>query len=622
MEAKTKLLVNTKLLIRDILSNDSFQLMIPVYQRNYSWTEEYYGELLDDLCDSYEDMQKNYFLGTFILRKQKTSSTILQNRFWIIDGQQRITTIYVLVFAVLKVFNQDEIISKWCNNVLFNHVDDENKKAKLKLKLIKTDDKVLNSFILAESSKDAPIEENDEATNDDEIEESNEYKGNSRLAKVFTYFVNQIREHFHCENPRISINDFVFKVLENIQVVEIDVDERGENEQLIFDRINASGELLSIVDLIRNFLMTGYKTYQPMKQVYDAKWVPFEQLFCDNKDELKKFMNVYLIAKFYSTPKFAQSRKVSYTLFKKWYYQEVEKKYSNEIEAKQFVLDDLNKFAKYYLTITAQSVILNEMISPYLIALFKYFSLLKTPVGLPFLLLMFDDFANQKVNLANFEYATHFILDYLIRLYVCHLDTRELDVIFSQFYLDLKDNLEDYDNNFEAALKACIHNSSKYNFPTDEMFHRHLEDDELTEKLAKTILAIGNYGIKPLLNDLKKLEELPLCCINIFEFARNSHYFHDMRTIGNFTLAPYSSIEDLDYEHKFNELKNSEFSKLIASLPEPSNIANDEKQFISIIKNRCHYLWPTILQNLPDFVHHQDNQNEGDNNSQNVPLPD
>ena len=48
MEAKTKLLVNTKLLIRDILSNDSFQLMIPVYQRNYSWTEEYYGQLLDD----------------------------------------------------------------------------------------------------------------------------------------------------------------------------------------------------------------------------------------------------------------------------------------------------------------------------------------------------------------------------------------------------------------------------------------------------------------------------------------------------------------------------------------------------------------------------------------------
>ena len=62
--------VKPTLLINDILLNDSFQLMIPVYQRNYMWTQEYYGELFDNLYDSFGGKQKNYFLGTlFFLSK-------------------------------------------------------------------------------------------------------------------------------------------------------------------------------------------------------------------------------------------------------------------------------------------------------------------------------------------------------------------------------------------------------------------------------------------------------------------------------------------------------------------------------------------------------------------------
>lgn len=616
--------VETKLLIKNILQNDSFQLMIPVYQRNYSWTEEYYGQLLEDLCNSLDTKQKNYFLGTFLLKKQKsTNQTTLQNRFWIIDGQQRVTTIYVLIFAILKNFNHDEEVTNWCKAILFNNVGDDRKKAKLKLKLIKTDDKVLSSFILNESNKNSEIvESNDENENDEELKD--EYGNNSRLAKVFTFFTNQVKERFYCEEPKISIIDFIHKVLENIQVVQIDIDKRSENEQLIFDRINASGEVLSLVDLIRNFLMTGFQTYAEMKKVYDAKWITFEQLFHCDKEKLKKFMEIYLTAKFYSTPKFAQSKKVSYSLFKEWFYQEIEPKCSNKIAAKIVVLDDLNQFAKYYLTILAQSTILHNMVNLNLIGLFKYFSFLNTTIGLPFLLLMFDDFKNQKININNFEYATYLALNYLIRLDVCHIDKRELDIIFSKLYLDLKKNLHDF-KDFKIALNQSIPNSVKYCFPTNDRFSYHLENDELTDKLARTILAICQYGIRPTFNDLNHLNEAFIACIIIFEFNKSSHYFHTMHTIGNLSLTLDGSIEKLNYEQKYNALSKGEFSNLIASLPSPTNLANDENQFISVIKKRFNYLVPIILKNLPDFIHQENHQNSDDgqvvNSNQTVQLP-
>ena len=96
------MVAETKLLINDILANDSFQLMVPVYQRNYEWKYEYYDELFTDLCKK-SIKQKNYFLGTFLFKEQKgKSNASLKKRIWIIDGQQRITTIYALIFAIKK----------------------------------------------------------------------------------------------------------------------------------------------------------------------------------------------------------------------------------------------------------------------------------------------------------------------------------------------------------------------------------------------------------------------------------------------------------------------------------------------------------------------------------------
>ena len=622
--------VKPTLLINDILLNDSFQLMIPVYQRNYMWTQEYYGELFDDLYDSFGGKQKNYFLGTFLLKKQKPGANTLQNRCWIIDGQQRVTTIYILIFAILKVFNNEPEIVQWCNKILFNNVPDERKKAKLKLKLIKTDDKVLNSLILDEFSKDVPNEtDNENYSNEENDEEHDEYGNESKIGKVFRYFINRLRESFCCDQPRISIFDFLSEVLEKILVVEIDVDNRSENEQLIFDRINATGELLSIVDLIRNFLMSSSKTYEEMKQLYDDKWVPLENMFCfgNKKDELEEFITIYLQAKFYSTQKFAQSKKITYTLFKNWFDQEIEPKFKSvfnegvlhdreaELKAKKFILDDLNKFAKYYLTILSISPILNNLLNDNLIALFKYLSFLDTRIYLPFLLLLFDDFVNQKIKVEDFQYATYLTLNYLIRLYVCHAEKRELDIIFSSLYLNLKQNLEACANNFKFALNQSIPTDLKYGFPQDSRFSYHLENDELTYDIAKPILLICNCKINPTNDDLKQLNELKIDCIWIFEFNKNSHHFHDMKTIGNLALTLDSSLETSNYERKYEELNKGPFRKIISTLPLPNNLNNDENQFMNVIKERYNFLSPIILKNLPDLIHHpiDDNNNETSN---------
>ena len=611
------MVVNTKLLINEILANNSFQLMVPVYQRNYEWDIPYCEELFVDLCKM-SKVQKNYFLGTFLFKEQKgKSNASLKTRIWIIDGQQRITTIYALIFAIKKVFSDNAEIVKWCDSKLFNDVPDEKKQAKLKLKLIKTDNKVLDSFIFDNAGGEQNQNSDDSSDDNSELEDNEQKESDNCLGKAILYLIKAVKDNFRQESPEIDIKHFIYDVLEKIQVVEIDVEKKSENEQSIFDHINATGERLNLADLVRNFLMIGYETYQEMKEVYDAKWVPIEQLFSYNQSLLNKFMESYLTAKFYSNSKFAMSRKITYTLFKDWFYDVIKSEIKDDIKAKQFILDDLLQFAKYYLVVLSKNEDLQNMVNDHLIGLFKYFSLLDIESALPFLLLMFDDYIKQKITISNFEYATYLIIDYLIRLGVCTNDKRELNIIFSELYLIFQRHLTK-EQEFKKALNNSLRKDIRYGFADNERFIYHLKNDELTDEVVKTILAICNYGIFPSLNNIHTMNTVPFYPIPIFNFKIDSHHFHETFTIANLTLTANKILKKCDYEAKYKDFSNSQFTHLTPNLPTTGLVNDYEEKILETINKRFNYLLPIILQNLPDFINEQNNDAS---NAQSIQLP-
>ena len=120
---------NEKYLIRFLDSSDT-NFVIPVYQRNYDWKKEQCKQLYDDLVNMIKYKYKSHFFGTIVSIYNDSG----RNReYLIIDGQQRITTISILLLAIVNIIKE-----KLTNQYLINqYCEDDDRK--LKLKPIKND---------------------------------------------------------------------------------------------------------------------------------------------------------------------------------------------------------------------------------------------------------------------------------------------------------------------------------------------------------------------------------------------------------------------------------------------------------------------------------------------------
>ena len=118
------------------------QYQIPVYQRNYDWKKDNCLVLFNDVISAYQE-ERTHFLGTIVQVQQDEEGGI--KKYIIIDGQQRMTTVYLLLKALYDS-TTDEVDKEDLKGILFNSNSDSKKlarddKLKLKLKPIKTDNK-------------------------------------------------------------------------------------------------------------------------------------------------------------------------------------------------------------------------------------------------------------------------------------------------------------------------------------------------------------------------------------------------------------------------------------------------------------------------------------------------
>ncbi|GAA7324261.1 hypothetical protein HpM116_14090 [Helicobacter pylori] len=218
-------------LLNFIKDNQKNQLVIPIYQRLYSWGKEQCKQLWDDIIKiGGDDKMDGHFIGSILyVINDKTSYS--NNVLLIIDGQQRLTTITLLLIALRDHLNdEDEFLKKFsCQKIQKHYLINSDKDGDEKFRLILSDSDKDTLLYLIDKDKRKPSEPS------------------SKIVENFKLFEKWVSNTDKLET--------IFKGLEKLMIVEIALEKGKDDPQLIFESMNSKGIELTQMDLIRNYIV-------------------------------------------------------------------------------------------------------------------------------------------------------------------------------------------------------------------------------------------------------------------------------------------------------------------------------------------------------------------------------
>lgn len=435
--------------IYDLL-NGIKQYIVPVYQRKYSWLKEKQCERLwNDIVSMEKTGKRQHFVGS-IVNISETHTPMGIQKYLVIDGQQRMTTLSILMIALRDYLEE-------------HPVDDVNPDI-LSAMLLKNDkqkDENQYKLILNDTDKYVLIKLVDKAPIDDKYKESNIYKN-------YTFFLDKI------SNASISPSQ-IYESIAKLQIVSITLKrEDGDDPQLIFESLNSTGMDLSQSDLIRNFLLMGLSNDEQVN-VYNNYWKPVEDSFPPEgrSEAMDTFFRHYLMMK---TMQFVKEEDV-YETYKKF-------NYNSDLKSAKDFAEDIYSYGKCYTEMFYAS-------SPYqeLNAVLGDMAKLKMDVQFPFLMYVYKDFKNEKLSIEDFKCILRMTEAYIVRRAICEIPTNSLNKTFITMKRSIK-----YDDYLNSLKMAFIKLDTYKKFPTDSEFKEAF--------LAKNIykMRIANYLLVKLEN--------------------------------------------------------------------------------------------------------------------------
>ncbi len=410
--------------------NDFFALTgtifsIPVYQRNYTWKEENCKKLLQDIV-SISQNKKTHFMGsiTYILHLIDDEKSLRQlQEFVIIDGQQRVTTIMLLLKAIeTKIPNEE--IKKEIDNLL--NLSGQ----RLRLKPIKSDKE---AFDLVMQNR------------------SHELQGASHIRDNYKFFTKEL-ERYISKGYRI---EEIYGAFLRLKIVAIGLELGEDDPQVVFESINATGVQLEGLDLIRNYLMMGENS-ENQKHLYDTYWVPLENWL--GEKDLNDFIKTYLRIYFEDKVK-DEGREVYYTL--KAHHRD---NFPNDIQG---LMSDMREYGRIYqIFLDRDHYFLERGDSQQLANLrlrIKDLVKIKFGVAKPFVLRCARDFEEGKLDYENFYEILQILISYFVRRSVCGDSTAVLNKILYSLHRQLGENVS------ADALKRYLGKSvGQMAFPNDD----------------------------------------------------------------------------------------------------------------------------------------------------------
>lgn len=417
-------------------ANTSFT--IPIYQRRYNWQKKHCKQLFEDIQKT-GDSKKNriHFIGAITLLDEPSTVFKTVQSYQIIDGQQRLTTI-MLILRALKESLPDSsasVTEEQINQLLFNMTADADDR--FKLTLTEEDNFTFHRIL-----------------------EGSECDASNKLTENYNYLRTLITES--------NDLDTIWRGINRLQLVEIKI-ERGDNAQAIFESMNSTGLDLSQTDLIQNYILMPLNASE-QKKIYKEYWSPMEKKFTDVDNSLfNEFFTDYLMMKKGS---FIPKNNI-YEYFKQY-----TKK--NDLDMKKEV-ENIWKYSKYYEYLVG----ISEYRDPKLKKIIRYPHDQGLSVARPLLLKVLADTGKS----LTVEKATEIFLlvdSFLLRCSVCGTSTKATNKMFPMLIWKLGSK-----NYVKDLEKLLMEKSGNLRFPRDIMFMDALRQLPLyahKRKLAKYML--------------------------------------------------------------------------------------------------------------------------------------
>ena len=497
--------------------NGNKQFLIPVYQRYYSWDIEQCRRLWNDIVDMQKRNKAGHFVGSIVNIAEQAMPTGVQ-KYMIIDGQQRMTTLTLLLLALRDYAIQhpeDTTINyRRIDNMLLKN-EYEVGGERYKLLLTETDRDILIRLVESKPIPDGT---------------------KSRLIDNYKFFSGKIAD-------RDLRPAEIYESIGKLQIVNITLDRTMDDAQAIFESLNSTGKELSESDLIRNYVLMGL---EPSEQtyVYEHLWRPMEQLFVyETQDSvMDSFFRHYLTMKLTRIPK--QGR--VYEEFKLYHL-------NCEFGTIRELCQDLLNYAKFY-----TDIVFKRSNNAELKRLYEDIVDLRMEVSYPFLLKVHNDCAEGTITEDNLKEILRLCISYVLRRSICDIPTNSMNKTFATLRNSIRP--DDYMNSVKAFF---VLQDTYKEFPDNDKFMAaFMSRDIYTMRARNYILSrLENFGNKaPIIIENYTIEH-----IMPQNTSLSPEWQHDLgvnwkeiqktyiHTIGNLTLTAYNSeMSDRPFMDKMN----------------------------------------------------------------------
>lgn len=503
--------------------NTSRQFIIPIFQRNFSWEKKQFKQLWTDIQRASKfTRERTHFIGSIVYIDMGTPAGRPQ-QLMLIDGQQRLTTLSLLLCALKRYVQK--------NNVETNLI-----------KTKKIDNQfLLNSDEMGDDKYKLLLNAQDRETYIKLLEQT-EFTVNTpskRIINCYEYFYQQIEK---CADDLNSI----FLGILNLSLVAISLDKDKDNPQLIFESMNSTGKDLAQSDLLRNYLLMDLSTRE-QNRLYTTYWKPMEDAFGQYAylEKFDYFIRDFLTIK-QNNGRICKVNDV-YEQFKRYYIE--------QNLTKEDILKEIFIYAKYYAAIE-----LDREKDKDLRMYWRQIRMIDCHVAYPFFLQLYHDYEQKNLAKEDFILIIKTTINYIVRRAICEIPTNSLNKTFAVFYNKI--NKQDYVN---SVLKEYILKTAYRAFPTDYEVREKLQTKDIYHFRLKNYLlemlenyyhkepidiVRDNYTIEHIMPQSPELNMTWQKMLGENWREVQKIYLH---TLGNLTLTGYNSeMGNKSFEEKLN----------------------------------------------------------------------
>lgn len=411
--------------------------IIPPFQRNYEWTFEQCDELFEDIINSYKT-KKSHYMGNIVYYEGKNNGASF-SEFILVDGQQRVTTILLLLCAIRDEMKRQKMPDE---NITFRYLENDNcgDAYRVRLKQTSYDADSFNGIVKG------VIKENNKKNN---------------IISNYYHFIELLN------STEIPLKD-IYNTITKLEVVDVNlqIEDNLEAVQTVFEKINSTGKRLSPADLIRNCLLLS-NSIEEQDMLYKNYWIKIERMV--TPENISRFARDFLVMKIFED---VEQEKI---------YKKFKNDYVNQPEVTRVeILDEMSRFAKFFAYFKFENCE-NEKINKIITML----NLLKTDDLMPLYLYLFDRLFDNRIG--ELEKILGLLFDFMARYRVCSFSGGggALRTVVNQLLKKLDDGLECNYNNIYFELSNSATPAGR--FPDDEDFKQSLKDN-VNVNYARAIL--------------------------------------------------------------------------------------------------------------------------------------